>query len=120
MNDEILAGMKNAVAKGSSVEQAAQSFINAGYNPSEVSEMASLLSSNSSQVQFKKLPEPVQVTEQSGAPSSPESSGAEKPKQASKTMIIVLIIVALIIVGAAMGLLLFKEQFLSLIDAIFP
>ncbi len=36
MRDEIIAGIRNAIARGQSVEQAARSMINAGYNPQEV------------------------------------------------------------------------------------
>ncbi len=34
--EEIIAGLKNAVSRGESVQQASQSFINAGYNSQEV------------------------------------------------------------------------------------
>jgi hypothetical protein len=40
MRDEIWAGMKNAIERGESLEGAAQSFINAGYNAHEVQEAA--------------------------------------------------------------------------------
>jgi hypothetical protein len=36
VNEEILGGIKNAMERGSSFEQAVQSFINAGYNQNEV------------------------------------------------------------------------------------
>ena len=39
MNEEILAGIKNAMVHGFSIEEAANSFINAGNNPSEVKEV---------------------------------------------------------------------------------
>lgn len=45
MRDEIIAGMQNAVARGQTLEQAAQSFINAGYNPQEVKAAYQMLSS---------------------------------------------------------------------------
>ncbi|MBS3076802.1 hypothetical protein J4233_00870 [Candidatus Pacearchaeota archaeon] len=50
MRDEIIAGMKNAVARGQTLEQAAQSFINAGYNPQEVKAAYQMLSSGASNV----------------------------------------------------------------------
>ncbi len=43
MRDEIQAGLKNALERGSSLEEAVQSFISAGYNPVEVKDAASTL-----------------------------------------------------------------------------
>ena len=45
--DEIVAGIRNAIERGSSVEDAVQSFINAGYNPNEVEEAASAIAPGS-------------------------------------------------------------------------
>jgi len=45
MNNEIVAGLKNAVERGVSLDSAVQSFINSGYNPVEVKEAARILSS---------------------------------------------------------------------------
>lgn len=44
VNEEILGGLRNALERGSSFEQAVQSFINAGYNPDDVREAADYLS----------------------------------------------------------------------------
>lgn len=40
MKEELLAGMKNALARGAPLEKVAQSFINAGYTSAEVREAA--------------------------------------------------------------------------------
>ena len=40
MKDEIQSGLKNAIERGSTLEAAIQTFINAGYNPVEVREAA--------------------------------------------------------------------------------
>jgi len=45
MNREIDSGLKNAMAKGESLEKAMKSFVNAGYNPQEVQEAGQRLSS---------------------------------------------------------------------------
>ena len=59
MIDEIAAGIKNAVERGSSVEEAAQSFINAGYNPQEVREAANILTQGvTSILNPQKQPQP--------------------------------------------------------------
>ncbi len=49
MKDEILGGLKNALERGDSLEKAAQSFINAGYNPAEVRATAQIFMQGSSQ-----------------------------------------------------------------------
>jgi hypothetical protein len=43
MKEEIIAGLKNALQRGQNLEQAAQSFINAGYSPQEVQEAKNFL-----------------------------------------------------------------------------
>ena len=50
MREEIVAGLQNAAARGQTLEQAAQSFINAGYNPQEVKAAYQMLSSGASNV----------------------------------------------------------------------
>ena len=44
MNEEILSGLKIALERGFQLDESVQSFINAGYNASEVKESASFLS----------------------------------------------------------------------------
>ena len=43
MKDEIQSGLKNAMDRGSSLKDAIQTFINAGYNPVEVNEAANVM-----------------------------------------------------------------------------
>jgi hypothetical protein len=45
MKEEIVQGLRNAIERGYSLESAAQSFVNAGYNPREVQEAMAILSS---------------------------------------------------------------------------
>src|SRR3989344_1349632 len=44
MKEEIVGGLKNALERGSYLEQAVQSFINAGYNAAEIRDAAALIS----------------------------------------------------------------------------
>ena len=44
MKEEIMHGIKSAMERGSGLEQAGQSFINAGYNEKEVREAINMLS----------------------------------------------------------------------------
>ncbi len=50
MREDILRGLKNAIERGESLERAAQSFVNAGYNPIEVRQAAQSLSEGVSSI----------------------------------------------------------------------
>ncbi|MEK6889322.1 MAG: hypothetical protein AABW80_04415 [Nanoarchaeota archaeon] len=53
MNNDILTALKNAIEHGENLEKAARSFINAGYNASDVREAASYFTSGSSMMVSK-------------------------------------------------------------------
>ena len=61
MNEEILAGIKNAIERGYSLEQAVQSFINAGYNAMEVRNIAETFSTGASTLTLNNAPGKKQV-----------------------------------------------------------
>ncbi len=134
MREEIVAGLQNAVARGQTLEQAAQSFINAGYNPQEVKAAYQMLSSGASnvfagatppgqgvQVQQnnrqaignygmpQQYPPQSQVTppqaQQPSAPSAPPNSPPEKKKDGGKGLLITMIILAALILLASLGYL---------------
>jgi hypothetical protein len=120
MNEEILSGLKNAVARGFSLEDSIQSFINAGYNPAEVKEAAYLISKG-----FSPLPtsskEFTVAKVQEGAPFAPKQDIPEKKTDKSNIKWIIIILIALVILGISIPLLFFRTQFLgSVIDPIFP
>jgi hypothetical protein len=50
MREEVEAGLRNAVERGDNLEDAVNSFINAGYNPVEVREAANNISSGATQI----------------------------------------------------------------------
>ncbi|MDO8459719.1 MAG: hypothetical protein Q7S74_01285 [Nanoarchaeota archaeon] len=119
MRDEIVAGIKNAVDRGSSVEEAAQSFVNAGYNPQEVLEATQfILGGGASNIIYgSNMPskqEPVQNVKpallgevQQNIPVKeirPLQQTTEMPKSseksANKGLIIALIISVLVLVAA--------------------
>ena len=109
MNEEILAGLKGAIERGFQLDEAVQSFINAGYSPAEVNESASLISRG-----FAALP---------SLPKESSISKEEPLKKGfpSKIKWIIIILAVLVVLGVAISLLLFKNQFLgAVIDPIFP
>ena len=74
MRDEIWAGLKNAIERGASLDQAVESFISAGYNPAEVKEAANSIGQgaanivNDISVPEKKVAPPVKKIAPKTAP----------------------------------------------------
>jgi hypothetical protein len=109
MNEEILAGLKNAKNHNFTLEQASQSFINAGYNPVEVKEAADFVLRGIS-------PLPTMIKEE-----TPSAGALPVKKEVPKKVIwIILALVGVILVGLILAILLFKDKFLGIIDSIFP
>lgn len=131
MRDEIVAGLKNAVARGQTLEQAAQSFINAGYNPQEVKAAYQVLSTGASnvitnaanpsgqgvnvvqtpQAGYNKPQQLVQQPMQQAqpapqmTPNAPSNNLPEKKKSSNTTMLIMMIILAALILLGSLGYL---------------
>ena len=122
MQDEITPGLKNAVERGESLENAVQSFINAGYNPVEVRSAASSLTqgvtSISSAVQFN-FPQPLKEQEQPPQENLQQSYSPLKQSRrnpSSKILLIVVLITLLLFVAGMITLAyFFGEQILNFI-----
>lgn len=121
VREDILEGLKIAVLKGESLQQAMQSFFNAGYKKEEIEEAARQLQSQSVQqpIQPKVL--------QPGTPVQKVSSYGEEPKQkfsiyaqqpqkpkTDKLVIILLGVVLGILLLALFAVLLFKDKIAAL------
>ena len=116
MEDEIFYGLKNALERGSSLRDAVDSFVNAGYNPQEVYKAAEILSNGASQIveksELNNRPKPASVAMQPPRqlPPLPQRnlSGTEVRKESGgKAIIIVGIIIALILFLGALGYLVY-------------
>lgn len=126
MKDEIFYGIKNAMERGSSLEEAAQSFINSGYNPEEVKEAISMISSGASTiVQQQKAPAqpnafPVDSNQSYVQPSQAAFQTASRPAQkgGSRGLIIFLVIVLLFLVGGIICFLLFEDKIISFLEGL--
>ncbi len=92
MIEEIAAGIKNALDHGSTLEEASQSFITAGYNKNEVQEAVKLISKGNVDI----YPEAQIQSNQS------ETSKKEK-KEVSGKVVVMLII--LLILATTLGIL---------------
>lgn len=118
MRDEIIAGIKNAMERGYSLNQAMQSFINAGYNPQEVMAAGKMLSSGATSIIYpEKDYSEAKKEEKNSTSSLPKNSIPSLPKTSNpsleektngkKKMLIIAIIVALVIFLGALGFLIY-------------
>jgi hypothetical protein len=125
MNEEILAGIKNAIAHGFSLEEAANSFINAGNNPSEVKEVVSFISKGISPLpSLSKTTETSvqkEIAAQKEITAKKELATPPKPKASGRLKWILIILAALVVLAGALSFIFFKNKLLGLvIDPIFP
>jgi len=98
--EEIVGGFKNAIERGSSLEDAIQSFIGAGYNPKEVRAAA--------QDVGKGVTAIVQGQKEAQGPKAGLPAFSEKKKTKTKAIVIVVIIIfLLILIGVVVLTLLF-------------
>jgi hypothetical protein len=100
MQNEISAGLKNAIERGSTLEAAVQTFIRAGYNPEKV-KVAALAFSSSGTSTTEMMNSPAQ--EESYLPQLP----SPEEKKEHKALLILIIIIALLVLIGSIGYLLY-------------
>jgi len=100
MNEEILAGIKNALAHGFPLEEAANSFVNAGNNPQEVKEVVSFLSRG-----ILPLPSLTKTTETT-VKQEIEEQKPKKPETSKRLKWILIILATLVVLGVILSFLL--------------
>jgi len=100
MNEEILAGIKNAIVHGFSMEEAANSFINAGNNPSEVKEVVSYITKG-----ISPLPSLSRTTETAVQKEMAAQKGKTlaKPQASGRLKWILIILAALAVLGITLS-----------------
>jgi uncharacterized membrane protein len=79
MRSDIISGLKNAMERGSTLQQAMQSFINAGYNPAEVQQAAQSISQGITQVI-----NPAALQRKPAQPAQPPQTTPQPPAQPTK------------------------------------
>jgi len=134
MREEIYYGLKNAIEHGSSLEDAINSFIAAGYNPAEVKEAAESLTtgaftitgskeSNSSSRNLKEdLKNQLLPKQNNLAPSYNQvlrqqdtfQESYQRKKGKKTAIIVVLVIIMLLLIFAIIGLIFFEDKIMSL------
>ena len=100
MKDEIIGGLRNAIERGSSLDEAVQSFINAGYNPVEVRESAKNMTMGASAI---LSPPQISNSQPKSLKSSPSAS----------SVLIKIIIALLILIVISVGVMVFFPNIIS-------
>jgi len=134
MRDDIIGGIRNALDRGATLEQAAKSFINAGYNESEVRQAAKVfgegaISMTSPEVQSPSQkpqitqPQPVQPPGQMLVPTQARTRAQPLPIS-TKTKrfpikIIILIMILLILFGVLAATIFFRGQIIDFLTNLF-
>jgi|TARA_B100002003_G_C13950013_1_gene460652 proline dehydrogenase len=121
-NIDLLEGLKVAISKGETLQQAMQSFYNAGYNKRDIEESAKVLQSQIHQEQIQK---PKLVKSENNIKKPSKLSKPQLPKttqkisnyrqeKPSKKKIIILISLLIVIVGVILaGIFFFRENLLE-------
>lgn len=131
MKEDILAGLRNALERGQSLESASQSFINAGYNPRDVQEAASSISQGVTSIiskedsKFQPLQPQIQPPKQTdlNVPESPSTPINPTPlidpnldkKKKHKKILVILLIILLVLIALLIGVAFFAEKLLQII-----
>jgi hypothetical protein len=133
VNTEILGGIQLALSKGETLQQAMQSFYNAGYKKEEIEEAARMTLPNQTQpVQQaqptqtgKKItpPKPTkQVSNYASPPTKqkpkviPKASNYEKKPSKGKGAIIALIIILVLLLLGLAAVIIFRENIVNLFN----
>lgn len=122
---EITAGIKNAISRGYSLEQAKQSFLNAGYNAEDVEDSVKILTllKPGMNVPFVNYtaqpsinPQPTQSQLQVGMKSLPVMPQIEHKKSGIKVIIVILAIILILLVGVLVASIFFKERVIEFLE----
>ncbi|MEK6825858.1 MAG: hypothetical protein AABY00_03665 [Nanoarchaeota archaeon] len=133
MKEEIVSGIKNGLERGESLDEAMQTFINAGYKSVEVREAANALTGGTTPIMnpeaslISSVSSPSSTASSSGASTS-SSSSVQSPVvipivvptlqklpggDSNKKKIILLVVLLLVLVGILISSILYKDKILS-------
>lgn len=97
MNEEILGGIKSAVNRGETLQEAMMTFFNAGYKKEDIEEAARVFQQENIKInpiykEKKKIPKPKKISNKKVS-----SYGVPKKKDKTKTLLLRLIVITSII-----------------------
>lgn len=120
VKEEILEGLKYAVARGETLPKAMMSFYNAGYSKQDIEEAARALQAS----QLPQTQQPLQQQAQPGQLQSPVkviqrvSEYKERPKIKGKALILILVFALIALLGVLVAVFLFKDELAELLGGI--
>jgi len=112
VNEQIVEGLRLALSRGYTLEQAMMSFFNAGYKKEDIEEAARALSTHPEHPLShpeKEIPEHLKRPEEKKKISKYE----EKTKPKGKLITILLIIFLFIIIATIVGIFIFKQELID-------
>lgn len=132
VKEEILEGLKYAIAKGEPLAEAMMSFYNAGYSKKDIEEAARVLQAPQLP-QIQQFTQPVQqpIQQPLQQQAQPEqllqapvrvvqrvSEYSERPKTAGKALILMLVFLLIFLLGVLVAVFLFKDELSELLGNI--
>ncbi len=149
VKNEIVEGLKYAVAKGEKLQNAMMSFFGAGYSKKDIEEAAQVLQAPKlPQTQFQQpiqqpIQQPAQQIQQTTKPLQTQfqqpdqqpdqqpiqqpipivtqrvSAYGEKPKSGGKTLMMVLVFFLILLLGILIAVFLFRDQLAAFLENLF-
>lgn len=120
MKEELIAGIRNALERGESLDQAVRSFINAGYHANDVNEAAGTFSGAMNIV--AQPTRPIEISEPKPGTNIPLPEIKAEPnkpiypkRQSNYGWIVALIIILLVLLGILGASVMFKDQILTFV-----
>ena len=98
MKEELAAGIKNALERGSSLEEAMNSFIHAGYNPAEVREASQIASGGATSIAIQSHQNLIPAPEKA-LPPIPSSKSVKFTNWKVIAIIILIVVIGLGLLG---------------------
>lgn len=132
--EELVEGLRQAVSKGEPLEKAMMSFYNAGYLKGDIEAAAAAMvqtqnySQSSSPAPIQKqpitqpmspIPKPIPTIQNQSVVLQNVSGYGKKPSRRGTFATIILFIMLLLLLGALMGVILFKDELLGYFESLF-
>lgn len=123
VKEEIIEGLKYAVAKGESLPKAMMSFYNAGYLKKDVEEAARALQTpqlpqTQPQQPLQQQTQPQQIPQTPVKVVQKVSAYGERPKSAGKALILMLVFFLILLLGVLVAVFLFRDELSELLGNI--
>ncbi len=122
VNTDLLEGLKVAISNGDNLQQAMQSFYNAGYDKRDIEESAKALQYQISQEQIQKprllksennVKKPTELSKLQLSKTTQKVSSYEQEKNPRKKMIIIVTLLLIVLAIILAGIFFFRQNLLD-------